>query len=206
MLGRFPRLSKLAIRILEIAGAGCASALAALVLGNAHEPSRPPAPPPVVRLAPADEQMIRYVQSVALVEQLRSASDARNGAAIAPAAAATPTPKPAKATTAAPTRREQKANRAQPPEAGQRPGEPLPIQSAMASPGPEPARAPAGNAAVASDARDGRATPAAAAASESGLSSPQTQVPSRLWPAAASSLRDAPRPPVGVGVSPSSSM
>jgi hypothetical protein len=208
MLGRFPRLSKVAIRILEIAGAGCASALAALVLGNSHEPPHPPAPPPVVRLAPADEQMIRYVrnESVALAEQLRTASDARNGAAIAPAAAATPAPKPAKAATAASTRREQKANRAQPPELRQRPGEPLPIQSAMASPGPEPARAPAGSAPVASDARDARTPPAAAAPSESGLSSTQTQVPSRLWPAAASSLRDAPRPPLGVGESPSSSM
>jgi hypothetical protein len=206
MLGRCPRLSKVATKILEIAGAGCASALAAVLLGNSREPPRPPAPPPVVRLAPADEQMIRYVrdESVALVEQLRGASDARSGAAIAPAAAA-PTPKPAKAASGAPPRREQKANHAQTTDGRQRPGEPPPIQSAMASPGSEPARVPAGAAAT-SEARDGRTTLAAAPASEPGLSSTQTQVPSRLWPSAASSFRDAPRPPLGVGQFLSSSM
>ena len=145
MRERFPRLSRFATKVLEIAGAGCASALAAIVLGNSHESSRQPAPPSVVRLAPADEQMIKYVreEGVALADQLRSASDARNGAAVAPAASA-PTAKPAKAATGAPARREQKANRAQPTDLRQRPGDPLPIQSAMASPAPEPARVPAG--------------------------------------------------------------
>jgi hypothetical protein len=271
MRERFPRLSRFATKVLEIAGAGCASALAAVVLGNSHESSRQPAPPPVVRLAPADEQMIKYVreESVALAEQLRSASDARNGAAVAPAASAptasAPAAKPAKAATGAPARREQKANRAQPTDLRQRPADPLPIQSAMASPAPEPARVPAGGA-VASDARDGngirdgirdgtrdgRTAPVAAAsppyaappyaappyaappyaappyaappyavppyaapppaaaapvaASESAPTSTPTQVPSRLWPAAASSLPDAPRPPRGVGEWPTSSM
>ena len=80
MLGRFPHLSKVMIKILEIGGAGCASAIAASLLGSAHEPAHPPAvmPPAVVQLAPADEQMIKRVrdESAALVEKLRTATDA----------------------------------------------------------------------------------------------------------------------------------
>ncbi len=215
MPGPFPRLSRLVTRILEIVGAGCASAYAAVLLGNSHEPPRAaPQPPAVVRLAPADEQMIRHVrdESVLLAEQLRNAADALNAAApTAPVAA--PAAKAAKASAAPPARKEQKPNRPT-TELRQRPVEPLPIQSAMASPRTEPARLPAG-AAAASDTRDGRIA-AAVAAGESGAPSaqtqvlqtqvPQTQVPSRIWPAAASSLRDAPRPPLGVGGFSSSSM
>ena len=74
MLERCPRLSKFATRLLEIAGAGCASACAALLLGNLRDPPYPPAPP-IVRLAPADEQVIHYVgvDAMALVEELRGA-------------------------------------------------------------------------------------------------------------------------------------
>ena len=80
MLGRFPHLSKVMIKILEIGGAGCASAVAALssvarMSRRIHPQSMPPA---VVRLAPADEQMIKRVrdESAALVEKLRTATDA----------------------------------------------------------------------------------------------------------------------------------
>ena len=98
MLARFPRLSKLAIKILEITGAACASTFAAVLLGNSREPPRPPAPP-VVQLSPADAQMIRTVreESVALAEQLRSASDTRSTAPAAAATVAGTTAKPAKA-------------------------------------------------------------------------------------------------------------
>jgi hypothetical protein len=209
MPGRFPRLSKVVTRILEIVGAGCASAYAAVLLGNAHEPPRPlPAPPAVVRLAPADEEMIRHVreESLALAEQLRNASDARNAAAPVPVAAtpaAAPTAKAAKPAAAAPTRREQKPGGAPTTELRPRTGEPAVTANAAVSPRLEPPRLPAGAAAV-SDTRDGRIGSVTAAPGESG--SPQTQVPSRLWPAAASSVRDAPRPPLGVGPFLSSSM
>jgi hypothetical protein len=220
MPGRFPRLSRLVTRILEIVGAGCASAYAAVLLGNAHEPPRPTEPVAVVRLAPADEEMIRHVreESLALAEQLRSASDARNAAAPLPAAAipaapatAAPTAKTAKpAAAAAPVRREQKPSGATTTELRPKPGEPTTIANAAVSPRSEPARLPAG-AAAASDTRDGRIGSVTAAPGESGSSLPQTQapstqVPSRLWPAAASSVRDAPRPPLGVGPFLSSSM
>jgi hypothetical protein len=213
MLARFPRLSRLATKVLEIAGAACASTFVAVMLGNSREPPRPPAPA-VVQLAPADEQMIRHVreESVALVEQLRSASDARNAVPATPAAAPPATAKPAKAAASAPARKEQKASRTPTAEAKQRAGEPLPVQSATAAAEWEPARVPppaweaARVAPATGDARDGRITATAAAAADAGLPATPTAVPSRLWPAAASSLRDAPRPPLAVGEFLSSSM
>ena len=211
MLGRFPHLSKVMIKILEIGGAGCASAVAASLLGSAQEPAHPPAvmPPAVVRLAPADEQMIKHVrdESAALVEKLRTATDPRS-AAPASATAASPAPaaiaasaKPAKTVSAAAPRREQKPVRAQAeakPEAKQRAPEPIPTQATSSL---TPQRV---GSAAANDARDERPTNVAAGPNE--WPSTQTQVPSRLWSGASTSLRDAPRPPVAVGQFVSSSM
>ena len=212
MLGRFPHLSKVMIKILEIGGAGCASAVAASLLGSAHEPAHPPAamPPAVVRLAPADEQMIKHVrdESAALVEKLRTATDPRS-AAPASATAASPAPaaiaasaKPAKTVSAAAPRREQKPVRAQAeakPEGKQRAPEPLPTQATSSLPSQRVGSA------AANDARDERPTNVAAGPNE-WPSTPTTQVPSRLWSGASTSLRDAPRPPVAVGEFVSSSM
>src|SRR5438093_1755535 len=130
MLTRFPRISRVATKLLEISGAACASALAAVLLGNMREPAQPAVAPAVVRLAPADEQMIRYVreEGAALVEQLRSASDALSASVPAAAPASAP-PKPAKAAASAPPRREQKANVAPAIEPKQRPTDPIPTQS-----------------------------------------------------------------------------
>jgi hypothetical protein len=211
MLGRFPHLSKVMIKILEIGGAGCASAVAASLLGSAHEPAHPPAvmPPAVVRLAPADEQMIKHVrdESAALVEKLRTATDPRSTApasatAASPAPAATvASPKPAKTVSGAAPRREQKPVRSQAearPEAKQRIPEPLPTQATSSLPSQRVGSA------AANDARDERPTNVAAGPNE--WPSTQTQVPSRLWSGASTSLRDAPRPPVAVGQFVSSSM
>jgi hypothetical protein len=211
MLGRFPHLSKVMIKILEIGGAGCASAVAASLLGSAQEPAHPPAvmPPAVVRLAPADEQMIKHVrdESAALVEKLRTATDPRS-AAPASATAASPAPaaiaasaKPAKTVSAAAPRREQKPVRAQAeakPEGKQRAPEPLPTQATSSLPSQRVGSA------AANDARDERPTNVAAGPNE--WPSTQTQVPSRLWSGASTSLRDAPRPPIAVGQFVSSSM
>ena len=212
MLARFPRLSKLAIKILEITGAACASTFAAVLLGNSREPPRPPAPP-VVQLAPADAQMIRTVreESVALAEQLRSASDTRSTAPAATLAGTTA--KPAKAAASVPAHKEQKAARMA-SESKQRPAEPPPVHSETAAPEWEPARvpppawelAPVPPAAAAGDARDGRLAATAAAPAETGLPATPASVPSRLWPAAASSPPNVPRPPLGVGEYLSSSM
>ena len=83
MWGRFP-LTRVIIRVLEIAGAGLTSALVAYVLGRTDTP--PPAPPlGVVQLAPTDEEMIRSVRSdqAALLDQLRNDADARKKPQIA---------------------------------------------------------------------------------------------------------------------------
>jgi hypothetical protein len=209
MLGRFPRLSRLATKTLEIAAAGSASAFVAFLLGNSREPPRPPAieVPAVVHLAPADEQMIRHVrdEGAALVQELRSVSDARNAAGSAvPAAAAQRPPKAA----TAPARREQKPSRAQTAETRASPPAvnvaAPPAQEVLRAPAPasqDPARVPAPG--WARD--DARAAMAAAPAAPAATASP-TQVPSRLWPTVASSVRDAPRPPVGIGEFQSSSM
>ncbi|MGA6967986.1 MAG: hypothetical protein WBZ51_30755, partial [Xanthobacteraceae bacterium] len=187
MLGRFPHLSKVMIKILEIGGAGCASAIAASLLGSAHEPAHPPAamPPAVVQLAPADEQMIKRVrdESAALVEKLRTATDPRStapasatAASPAPAAIAA-SPKPAKTVSAAVPRREQKPVRAQAeakPEAKQHTPEPLPTQATISLPSQRVGGA------AANDARDERPTNVAAGPNE-WPSTPTTQVPSRLW-------------------------
>jgi hypothetical protein len=199
MLTRFPRISRVATKLLEISGAACASALAAVLLGNMREPAQPTVAPAVVRLAPADEQMIRYVreEGAALVEQLRTASDALN--ASGPASAPS---KPAKAVSSPPPRREQKANHAPAAEPKQRVSEPLPTQSSSPSSASELMRPPAASAPISE-----RMPPPPSLASEIASISAQTQVPLRIWPdAAAGSLRDAPRPPRGVGEFLSSSM
>jgi hypothetical protein len=171
-------------------------------------------PPAVVQLAPADEQMIKRVrdESAALVEKLRTATDAHSAApasatAASPAPAATvASPKPAKTVSGAAPRREQKPVRAQAeakpeakPEAKQHTPEPLPTQATISLPSQRVGGA------AANDARDERPTNVAAGPNE-WPSTPTTQVPSRLWSGASTSLRDAPRPPVAVGEFVSSSM
>jgi hypothetical protein len=93
MIAHSPHLSKLGVsklggKLLEIAGAACASACAAVLLGNLREPPYPPAPP-IVRLAPADEQAIHYVgtDGMALVAEIRAArrhSSSSEPASVAP--------------------------------------------------------------------------------------------------------------------------
>jgi hypothetical protein len=70
MIAQFPHLPMLGTKLLEIAGAACASACVALLLGNLREAPYPPIAP-IVRLAPADEQLIRDVRegSAALVQR-----------------------------------------------------------------------------------------------------------------------------------------
>jgi hypothetical protein len=136
---RFPTLRRFLIKMIEVAGAGCASAIAAFLLGNSHEAERPPmpVPPAVVHLAPADEQMIRFVrdESAALAEQLRN-TDARSstaGTASATAPSTAPAAqKPAKSASNTPARREQKTTRPAAAEAKQRPVEPPPVAAAAA--------------------------------------------------------------------------
>jgi hypothetical protein len=94
---RLPSLSRVAIRTLEIAGAGLTSAVVAFLLGRVDTPA--PAPPPlpaVVHLAPADEEMIRSVRNdqAALLEQLRNDSQPRKAQVASAAQIAAPTVAP----------------------------------------------------------------------------------------------------------------
>jgi hypothetical protein len=106
MVAQFPHLSKLGTKLLEIAAAACVSACVALLLGNLREAPSPPLPP-IVRLAPADEQLIRDVreESVALVQQFRAASELRI-AAVAIKPTPTSTGKPIKVVSGALVQRE----------------------------------------------------------------------------------------------------
>jgi DNA polymerase III subunit gamma/tau len=94
---RLPSLSRVAIRTLEIAGAGLTSAVVAFLLGRVDTPA--PAPPPlpaVVHLAPADEEMIRSVRNdqAALLEQLRNDSQPRKAQVASQAASVVQVPPP----------------------------------------------------------------------------------------------------------------
>src|SRR5262249_9185709 len=163
--------------------------------------------------APADEQMIRHVrdESAALAEQLRNTADVRsNTAATVPATAPAPAPaaqKPAKSASnspaSTPVRREQKTTRTPTVEAKQRPADPPPVAAAAAPYGTD--HSPWANARPAESKEIRVSAPPVAVPTESSAPAP-AQVPSRLWPAAVSSVRDAPRPPIGVGEFTSSSM
>jgi hypothetical protein len=52
--------SKVVSRLIEIVGAGLASALGAFLLGQIAKPAAPP--PPVVKIVPADAETIRMVR------------------------------------------------------------------------------------------------------------------------------------------------
>src|SRR5919201_6701251 len=114
MLQRFPYLLRTGKKLLEIAGAGCASALVAFLLGNSHEQPTSVAAatnaPAVVRLAPADEEMIRAVrqESASLVAHLRTGAQGPTAgtAAGGTVAGAATSPKTAKTSPPAQARRE----------------------------------------------------------------------------------------------------
>jgi hypothetical protein len=98
---RFSFLLRAGKKLIEVAAAGCASAVVAFLLGNSHEPAPPTAAtsasaPAVVRLAPADEEMMRAVrqESATLVAHLRSGPQPATASTTAVAA-------PANGTTAA---------------------------------------------------------------------------------------------------------
>jgi hypothetical protein len=206
MLQRFPYLLRTGKKLLEIAGAGCASALVAFLLGNSHEQPTSAAAatnaPAVVRLAPADEEMIRAVrqESASLVAHLRTgaqgptAGTAAVGTVPAGAAVAATSPKSAKTPPPAQARREAKATRAAVPESKPRAPEPVPAASAIQAP-VAPSPRPQGTANI--EVNESRV----AQASTSQADSAQVLfTPISTW------FSDVPRPPVGIGEDPSRSM
>jgi hypothetical protein len=211
---RFLFLVRAGKKLAEVAVAGCASAIVAFLLGTSHEPASPtPAAsataPAVVRLAPADEEMIRAVrqESATLVAHLRTqpgATSIMTGAA-APAtaatengAAATSTPaKPAKTIPAQPAvqpRKDAKVSRPAAAETKPRTVEPTPTV-AVAPPPPPPVRA---QSTATMEMSEPRLAQALGGAAESGQ--PVGIKPISKW------FSEVPRPPVGIGEDASRSM
>ena len=210
MVQRFPFVLRTGKKILEIAGAGCASAVVAFLLGGPHEQPSSAATntntPAVVRLAPADEEMIRAVRhdSAALVAHLRGGAQQTPAATTAATSATSSggavvststSSKPAK--TAPPqTRREAKVGR--PPVAETKPHTPEPSPVAVAAaPAPVPqATRPQAPATV--ETTEPRLAQASTVPADSG------QLlgikPISTW------FSEVPRPPVGIGESPARAM
>jgi hypothetical protein len=204
MLGRFPHLSTVAVKLVEIAGAGCASAVVAFVLDSSRHPPIVPAvqPPAVVRLAPADAQMIETVrsESVALAEHLRSELETRSTAS-----APLPPSKPVKAAVAPAPKREQKPARPQAVEAKPRvpeakpvapeakPGVPeaKPVLSVVPYPDPSAVPYPAPTTTTSTDSADRPSTVT------SGKEQRAAAEPTPGW-LALGSPSDIPRPPVAI--------
>jgi len=209
MVQRFPFVLRTGKKILEIAGAGCASAVVAFLLGGPHEQPSSAATlantPAVVRLAPTDEEMIRAVRhdSAALVAHLRGGAQQTAGTTAATSAtssagvvvstsASSKSPK----TTPPQTRREAKVGR--PPVAETKPHTPEPSPVAVAAaPAPVPqATRPQAPATV--ETTEPRLAQASTVPADSG------QLlgikPISTW------FSEVPRPPVGIGESPARAM
>lgn len=200
MRTKFTFLSKFAVKFVEVAGAGLASAACAYVFGQIERPQPPAAP--VVQVAPATAERARMARDdrPLLGETARKETDSQpESAASQPeSAAATPTtaPKLAKLTQPASPRRNQKSEQVLLAETKARSGEPLAISpsSVAANAAPKASgqsvRAPAGyegSAASNSGEEDGP------------LLARLKQIPSWFLPENDRIFGELPRPPMPVG-------
>lgn len=200
MRTKFTFLSKFAVKFVEVAGAGLASAACAYVFGQIERPQPPAAP--VVQVAPATAERARMARDdrPLLGETARKETDSQpESAASQPeSAAATPTtaPKLAKLTQPASPRRNQKSEQVLLAETKARSGEPLAISSSSAASNAAPkasgqsVRAPAGyegSAASNSGEEDGP------------LLARLKQIPSWFLPENDRIFGELPRPPMPVG-------
>jgi hypothetical protein len=199
---KFTFLSKFAVKFVEVAGAGLASAACAYVFGQIERPQPPAAP--VVQIAPVSAERARMARDdrPLLSETARKETDSQpESAASQPeSAAATPTtvsaPKLAKLAQPASPRRNQRSEQVPLAETKARSGEPLAISpSSVASnaapkaPG-QSVRAPAGyegSAASNSGEEDGP------------LLARLKQIPSWFLPENDRVFGELPRPPMPVG-------
>ena len=191
---RFTFLSRFAVKFVEVAGAGLASAACAYVFGQIERPQPPAAP--VVQIAPVSERarMARDDRPL-LGETARKETDSQPESA-----AATPTtvstPKLAKLTQPASPRRNQKSEQVPLVETKARSGEPLAISPSSAASNAAPkasgqsVRAPAGY--------EGSA--ASNGGEEDGpLLGRLKQIPSWFLPENDRIFGELPRPPMPVG-------
>jgi hypothetical protein len=197
---RFTFLSRFAVKFVEVAGAGLASAACAYVFGQIERPQPPAAP--VVQVAPAIAERARMARDdrplVGETARKESDSQAESAASQPESAAATPTtvsaPRLAKLTQPASPRRNQKPE--QVAETKTRSGEPLAISPSSA----------ASNAAPKASGQSVRAAVAyeGSAASNSGeedgpLLARLKQIPSWFMPENDRIFGELPRPPMPVG-------
>ena len=201
MRTRFAFLSRFAVKFVEVAGAGLASAACAYVFGQIERPQPPAAP--VVQIAPVSERarMARDDRPL-LGETARKETDSQpESAASQPeSAAATPTtvsaPRLAKLTQPASPRRNQKSEQVPLAETKARSGEPLAISpsSAAANAAPKASgqsvRAPAGYEGSASSNSGEEDGP---------LLARLKQIPSWFLPENDRIFGELPRPPMPVG-------
>ena len=113
MASKLPHVSRLVTKLLELAGAGAASAAGAFLFSQIAQPALPsqPALPPV-QVVPASTELVQVMrkENALLIEQiLKDDGHRRDAEVIVPRAAPTPAPKPIKTATA---RKEPKPERA----------------------------------------------------------------------------------------------
>ena len=195
MRPRFTFLSRFAVKFVEVAGAGLASAACAYVFGQIERPQPPAAP--VLQMAPASVERARMTQNddPLLGEPARKETDSQ-----LETAAATPTPvsapKLAKLTQAASPRRNQKAEQGPLAETKPHSGEPLALSPSRVASNPAPktagqsVRAPAGY--------EGSAA-ANSGEEERPLLARLKQIPSWFLPENDRIFGELPRPPMPVG-------
>ena len=191
---RFTFLSRFAVKFVEVAGAGLASAACAYVFGQIERP-QPPAVP-VVQVAPAIAERAPMARDdrPLIGETARKETDSQ------PESAATPTtvsaPKLAKLTQPASPRRNQKSEQVPLAETKARSGEPLAISPSSAASNAAPkasgqsVRAPAGY--------EG-ASPSNGGEEDGPLLARLKQIPSWFLPENDRIFGELPRPPMPVG-------
>ena len=200
MRTRFTFLSKFAVKFVEVAGAGLASAACAYVFGQIERPQPPAAP--VVQVAPVSAERARMARDdrPLLGETARKETDSQpESAASQPeSAAATPTtvsaPKLAKLTQPASPRRNQKPE--QVAEAKARSGEPLAISPSSAASNAVPKAS--GQSVRAAAGYEG-SSPSNGGEEDGPLLARLKQIPSWFLPENDRIFGELPRPPMPVG-------
>lgn len=189
MTSKLPHLSRLVTKLLELAGAGAASAAGAFLFSQLAQPVSPsqPALPPV-QVVPASTELVQVMrkENALLIEQiLKEDGHRRDAEVIVPRAAPSPAPKPIKTATA---RKEPKPERAATAESKARLEE---LQL--------PASRTVVNIAAHPDVREARAAPSNSAEMEAPVPAPAPRSRVSGWFSSPAQASDVPRPPMPVG-------
>jgi hypothetical protein len=194
---KFTFMSRFAIKFIEVAGAGLASALCAYFLGQIE---RGPAPATAaVQISPATIENAAREARVAVIAR---SDDKTQPEHTAVASTASPAPKPARSAPATAARRTQTSEQGPGAEPKRRSGEPLAIQPPAVAANPAPR--PSAQSAPAAASRDESAT--LNGDEERPLLARLKQVPSWFLPENDRVFGDLPRPPMPVGESLRSAM